>query len=230
MIDRIASPIRRRKSDRPRELLSAALDLFIEKGFAAAKADEIAARAGVSKGTLYLYFEGKEDLLDGLIAQRFFCRFPFESEGSAEVRAGRDALRDVMGAWRSALIEGRAGGVVKLVFTEAHQFPDLAQFWVREVMAPSRARVATAIRRGVARAEFRAVDPDLVVNALLLPVIATCLHRHAIEPYVPCDRASEPLESIDRHVELVLEGLMDRRTARPIPGPAGRTPTARPGA
>lgn len=74
MIDRTAFPLRRRKHARPRELLVAALDLLIEKGFAATRTDEIAARAGVSKGTLYLYFDGKEDLLVDLIAARFFLQ------------------------------------------------------------------------------------------------------------------------------------------------------------
>lgn len=211
MIDRTVFPIRRRKHARPRELLVAALDLFIEKGFAATRTDEIAARAGVSKGTLYIYFDRKEDLLNDLIAERFFCQFPFESckghEGT-EARSDRDMLRRVALAWRSTLIEGRAGGVVKLVFTEVHHFPALADFWVHQVMTPTRAVVSGIVRRGIQRGGFRAMDPDLVVNALVLPVIATCLHRHAIDPHVPCASVSGEHEALDRHVELVLQGLV----------------------
>jgi AcrR family transcriptional regulator len=208
MIDRVVHPIRRRKQARPRELLVAALELFIEKGFAATRTDEIAARAGVSKGTLYLYFDSKEELLTDLIAQRFFCQFPFERHEGIEARSSREQLRRVALAWRSTLVQGRAGGVVKLVFTEVHNFPALADYWVDQVMTPTRAVVASIVKRGIQRREFRAVDPDLVVNAMVLPVIATCLHLHAINPYTPCEFIATEPQALDRHVELVLQGLM----------------------
>lgn len=79
MIGQAAAPLRRRKDARPRELLSAAMSLFVQKGFAATRTDEIAERAGVSKGTLYLYFDHKEALFTALVAESFFCEFPFES-------------------------------------------------------------------------------------------------------------------------------------------------------
>lgn len=210
MIDRTSVPLRRRKHARPRELLAAALALFIEKGFDATRTEEIAERAGVSKGTLYLYFEGKEDLFTALMAERFFCEFPFGSDVAPEARSGSDVLHDVVLAWRTALVDGQVGGVVKLVFTEVHRFPALADFWVHQVMTPTRAVVRDAVQRGVAGAEFRAVDSDLVMNALVLPIIATCLHRHAIGPYVPCQFLSEGHEAHGCSVDLVLTGLTDR--------------------
>lgn len=210
MIDRGVFPIRRRKHARPRELLLAARDLFIEKGFAAARIEEIAARAGVSKGTLYAYFDSKEDLFNALMAQRFFCEFPFESftglEGT-EARPGGELLRAVALAWRATLIEGQAGGVVKLVLTEVDNFPALADFWVHQVMTPTRAVVSSIVERCTKRGEFRAIEPDLVFNALVLPIIATCLHRHAIDPHAPCAFITAEHEAPGRHVELVLQGL-----------------------
>lgn len=210
MIDRAIVPLRRRKHARPRELLTAALALFIEKGFDATRTDEIAERAGVSKGTLYLYFDSKEDLFNDLVDERFFCKFPFESGVGLEARSGSDLLRDVVVAWRTALIEGPVGGVVKLVFTEVHHFPALAEFWVHQVMTPTRAVVREAVQRGVAGAEFRAVDSDLVMNALVLPIIATCLHRHAIGPYAPCQFLFEGREAPGCSLDLVLQGLTDK--------------------
>lgn len=209
MIDRSVVPLRRRKHARPRELLAAALALFIEKGFDATRTEEIAERAGVSKGTLYLYFDSKEDLFNDLVAERFFCKFPFESDVGLEARSGSDMLRDVVVAWRTSLIEGQVGGVVKLVFTEVHHFPALAEFWVHQVLTPTRAVVREAVQRGIAGAEFRAVDSDLVMNALVLPIIASCLHRHAIGPYVPCQFLSEGREALGCSLDLVLQGLMD---------------------
>lgn len=217
MIDRTVFPIRRRKDARPQELLDAALSLFIEKGFAAARADEIAARAGVCKGTLYLYFDSKEDLLKELIAQRFFWQLPFERYEETEARTGRDLLREVGMAWRSTLIGAHAGGVIKLVFTEAHNFPGLAEFWLREVMTPMRAGVSSIVQRGIERAEFRAVDVDVVVDALVLPIITTCLQRHAFGRYVGCGFVTGAQEELGRHFDLVLKGLVDRPPAGALP-------------
>ena len=98
MIDRARVPVRRRKHARPRELLVAAMALFVEKGFAATRTEEIAQRAGVSKGTLYLYFDSKENLFTDLIAERFFCNFPFEGDGWSV--ACQPAV-DRLGSWRT---------------------------------------------------------------------------------------------------------------------------------
>jgi AcrR family transcriptional regulator len=214
MIDRTAFPLRRRKYARPQELLVAALDLFIEKGFAASRTEEIAARAGVSKGTLYLYFDSKEDLITALIAEHFSCKFPFEGDECLDASAGTELLQSVVTAWRTALIEGRVGGVVKLVFTEVHHFPVLADFWVHQVMAPTRAVVRQAVERGIASAELRAVDPDLVMNALVQPLIATCLHRQVIKPYVHCPFIPGDHEPSGRHFDWVVRGLTVDRTSR----------------
>lgn len=215
MIDREVFPIRRRKDARPRELLAAARDLFIEKGFAATRTEEIAARAGVSKGTLYLYFDSKENLFTDLIGERFFCKFPFEGGEGLAATAGVDRLRGVVTVWRSALIEGWVGGVVKLVFTEVHHFPVLADFWVHQVMAPTRAVVREAVARGVAQAEFGAVDPDLVMNALVQPLIATCLHRQVIDPLVPCPFIDGESAAAGCHFEWIVRGLKGNRSSQP---------------
>lgn len=223
MIDKATIPLRRRKQARPRELLVAALALFIEKGFAATRADQIAERAGVSKGTLYLYFEGKENLFTDLIAEHFFCRFPFESEEGLAAGVATEALQGVVRAWRSALIEERIGGVVKLVFTEVHHFPVLADFWVHRIMAPTRAVVRRAVERGIASADFPAVDPDLVMNALVQPLIATCLHRQVIDPYVRCPFIAGDREPQGCHLDWVVRGLMSDLPAPDCGSPPPRS-------
>jgi AcrR family transcriptional regulator len=207
MIGSARGPVRRRKHARPRELLVAAMALFIEKGFAASRTDEIAERAGVSKGTLYLYYDTKEHLFTDLIAERFFCTFPFEGDDGLAAGAVAETLQRVVTTWRSALIEGRVGGVVKLVFTEVHHFPVLAHLWVHQVMAPTRAVVRHAVQQGIASAELRAVDPDAVMNALVQPLIATCLHRQVIAPYATCPFITADREPATRHLEWVVRGL-----------------------
>jgi len=210
MIDRRVFPIRRRKHARPQELLDAALSLFIEKGFAAARTDEIAARAGVCKGTLYLYFDSKEELLRELIAQRFSSRIVISFDEASDAMASPDVLRELVTAWQSALVEGEAGGIVKLLFTEARNFPVLADFWMHEVITPTRRLVTRIVKHGIEHAEFRAVDPELAVDALVLPLIAACLHRHAIAPYATPGAAPCGHDDLHGYLEFVLEGLLER--------------------
>jgi AcrR family transcriptional regulator len=210
MHDRAHATSRRRKEARPRELLDAALALFVEKGFAGSRAEDIAARAGVSKATLYLYFASKEDLLKGLIAEGFSFPVAIEACETAGDAASGELLRDVLTAWHSALMEGDAGGILKLVCAEVRGFPALADFWSRDLIEPVRRLVSQIVVRGIDRGEFRRVDPDLVVYALVLPVIVVCLHRHAIDPHVPPGSLTSSHELFSRHFELVLEGLTER--------------------
>lgn len=208
MTDRSVFPVRRRKHERPQELLEAALSLFIEKGFAAARADEIAARAGVCKGTLYLYFDGKEDLLKVLIAQRFSSRLVISFDEAGDGRSSVHMLRELITTWQSAFVQGEAGGIVKLLFTEARNFPVLADFWMWELVVPIRRLVARIVRRGIERGEFRAVDADLAVDTLVLPLIAACLQRHAIAPYATAEPLTCGHADPEGYVEFVLEGLI----------------------
>lgn len=199
---------RRRKQARPRELLDAAMAVFVDKGFAGARAEEIAARAGVSKGTLYLYFDSKEDLLRTLIAEGFSTRIDgraFQVATGAE--ASSELLRQALTVWQASLVEGRAGGIFKLVLTEARHFPGLADFWSREVMGPVRAQVSHILLRGIGRGELRPVDVDLAAHALILPIVMACLYRHTIGSIVPDDFLMHTPDLLGRHIELVLNGL-----------------------
>jgi hypothetical protein len=117
-------------------------------------------------------------------------------------------LREVVATWQSALVEGEAGGIIKLLFTEARTFPVLADFWLREVITPTRLLVSRIVKHGIEHAEFRAVDPNLAVDALVLPLIAACLHRHAIAPYATSDATPCGHDDLTSYFEFVLEGLM----------------------
>lgn len=209
MFDRQRASSRRRKDARPRELLDAALEVFVEKGFAVARPEEIALRAGVSKGTLYLYFHSKEDMLAALIEERFSSRIAVGTHDSAaDAQSSRDLLRSALTAWCSTLEQGHAGGLFKLVFAEARAFPALAQFWLHEVIEPLRRVITPIVARGVVRGEFRAVDPDLVVYSLVLPIVMVCLHRHAIGPAAHDASLIDHPDLFNHHLEFVLEGLI----------------------
>ena len=210
MLDRTDKPRHRRKEARPRELLDAALALFVEKGFAGSRAEDIAARAGVSKATLYLYFASKDDLIKRLIADGFSSHVGIEEREITDDMASGELLRDALTAWRSALMEADAGGILKLVCTEVRSFPGLADLWSRDLIEPARRLVSRLVLRGIARGEFRRVDPDVVVYALVSPLIVMCLHRHAISPHVAPDSLTSFPELFSHHLEFVLEGLIPR--------------------
>jgi AcrR family transcriptional regulator len=145
----------RRKEARPGELLDAALDLFVEKGFSAARVDEVAARAGVSKGTLFLYFESKEDLFKAVVRENIANQFPtWQEEFVAFQGSSADMLRYALLSWWERIGKTRASGITKLVMSEAQNFPEIAQFYQEEVIKPGNAMIRRILERGVISGEI----------------------------------------------------------------------------
>jgi AcrR family transcriptional regulator len=198
----------RRKEARPQELLDAALELFVEKGFVATRSEEVAARAGVSKGTLYLYYPSKEELLKAVIRQQL----------SSEIAAGAvaaerftgptaDLLLEVLSQWWQRIFDSPASGVFKLVVTEVRGFPEIADFYVKDVIEPGHRVIGSIIRRGIARGEFRPVDVSVAVQSLVMPMVMLCLHKHSVGACASGEMFVEPHRFIRAHIELVLSGL-----------------------
>ena len=210
---------RRRKEARPQELLDAALALFVEKGFAATRTEEVAVRAGVSKGTLYLYYPSKEDLLKAVISHSLSARI---AEGAAiagrfEGSAG-DLLRTVLTDWWGQLYDSPAAGVFKIVITEVRNFPDIAHYYASQVIEPAQALLGAIVRQGVAAGEFRAVDVDNAVHSLVLPLVMICLHRHSLGACA-VDWHLDGRAFIGQHVNLVLDGLCHKTPSASLPPP-----------
>src|SRR3954466_6946304 len=149
----------RRKEARPGELLDAALDLFVEKGFAATRAEEVAARAGVSKGTLFLYFPSKEELFKAVVRENISGRFAeWNQEFEQFQGTSAEMVRYCMKVWFERIVATRASGITKLMISEARNFPELAAFYQQEVIRPGTDLVKRILRRGIERGEFRPVD------------------------------------------------------------------------
>lgn len=220
----------RRKAERPQELLDAALALFVEKGFAATRAEEVARRAGVSKGTLYLYFESKEELLKAVIRERLSSRIA----AAADFVAGHegscaDLLRNVLTLWWSDVLRSDASGVFKLVIAEVRNFPEIAEFYVREVVDPGQRLLGAIIERGIAAGEFRALPVEMVVHSLVLPMVMLCVHKHSLGVCHPSEALGDPQHFIQQHMELLLHGLTlpDAHPGDPChPGSPGTDPTS----
>jgi AcrR family transcriptional regulator len=204
-----SSARQRRKEARPSELLDAALELFAEKGFAATRSEEVAARAGVSKGTLYLYFPSKEELLKAVIRHTLMA----DIARGAERLAGHDGptgdlLIEVMADWWMTVFQSPSSAIFKLVMTEVRNFPDIGDFYLHEVMEPGHQLVAGLVQRGIDSGEFRAVDVDGVVHSIVLPMVMLCLHKHSMGACGFADaHLANPAAFIRQHLELVLNGL-----------------------
>lgn len=206
----------RRKQARPGELLDAALDLFVEKGFAATRVEEVAALAGVSKGTLFLYFATKEDLFKAVARQNLSGRFSeWNAEFDAFTGSTPEMLRYCMHAWWQRIGATRVSGITKLVMSEAHNFPEIADFYVREVVNPGQALIRRILQRGVDRGEFTLDDIDQAVFAVVAPMMFLIMHRHSLAGCAGADIALDPTRYLDIQADLLLQGMCVRGAARP---------------
>lgn len=197
---------RRRKKARPSELTAAALDLFVEKGFAATRLDEIAARAGVSKGTLYLYFDSKEELFKAVIREGML---PLLAEGEDLVArmpgpAG-ELFRAIVMRWWEMVGEGPIGGIPKLIFAEARNFPEIARFYAEEVIGRGKRLLAAVLQRGIESGEFRPFNPDDLVHIVFSPLMMRVIWKHSLDC---CGATTVPVDVYLReYLELTLRGL-----------------------
>ena len=145
------APRRRRKGARPSELTAAALELFVNKGFAATRLDDVAARAGVSKGTLYLYFDSKEALFKAVIEEGIVPTLAAAELQLAEHNGSSVALlRKLLFGWWQHIGGTRLAGVPKLIISESRNFPELAQYYHDKVIVRGRALLRAVLLRGIA--------------------------------------------------------------------------------
>lgn len=206
----------RRKEARPGELLDAALDLFVEKGFAATRAEEVAARAGVSKGTLFLYFPSKEELFKAVVRENISGRFKewnqeFETfEGSTA-----DMVRYCLRVWWERVGATKASGITKLMMSDARNFPEIADFYQQEVVEPGQALIRRIIQRGIERGEFCCEDVDYAIFALVAPMIFLILSRHSLGVCVARDQCLDPDRYIQSLSDVILNGLRSRQGNAP---------------
>ena len=204
---------RRRKEARPNEILVAALALFAERGFAATRLDDVALRAEVTKGTLYLYFPNKEELFEAVVRQALV---PSIEWGEALLDKPDEPavllLERLMRSW-AELALSPAGAIPKIIISEAGNFPELARFYREEVMDRGMELMRRVLRLGVERGEFRAPDDfDNAVRCICAPIVLAMLWRHSLGRHEEVDRF-DPEAICKTQLQLVLDGLTIRPAA-----------------
>jgi AcrR family transcriptional regulator len=207
---RAGSPKWRRRSEaRPGEIVQAALEVFAERGFAAAKLDEIAAKAGISKGALYLYFETKEDIFRAVVREAVAPNIDVvEAVLEQTTTPFPDLLRLVLLRISFMIETTRLGAVAKLVIGESRNFPELARVWHDEVVSRALAALSGALDKAQGRGEIRPGNPRLQAFSIMGPILMGVLWQ---ETFTPIGAPALNLrELIAQHGEAVLAGLAPR--------------------
>jgi TetR/AcrR family transcriptional regulator len=172
---------RRLPEERPGQILTAALAVFGERGLAAARLEDVAKRAGLSKGTIYLYFPNKEELFREMVRHTVVSHIE-EREQQVSLASGSatDVLTQYLRSYWKFIRSEAFAPLFRLIHAEIHNFPDLARFYAEEVGARSKRLMATVIARGVESGEFREVDPGVAARILTAPFVMHglwCTHR-----------------------------------------------------
>jgi AcrR family transcriptional regulator len=157
---------KRRPEHRPGQIIDAALEVFGKKGLAKTRLEDIAVRAGVSKGTIYLYFENKEALFKEVVRETAIAAIA-RGEERPESGSPSDQLRMLMERYWEFVRSPAFSTIHRLVIGELHQFPDLARFYADEVIARGMRLITGIIRRGIDAGEFRETDPSAAARMLV---------------------------------------------------------------
>jgi AcrR family transcriptional regulator len=197
----------RRSAERPGEIVAAALEVFAERGFAGARLEEIAKRAGISKAALYLYFETKEDIFRAVVREAVVPNIEAVKQGiiAADLPFAQ-VVPLLLSRFAKMATELPVGAVAKMVIGESRNFPELAKVWHDQVVSKAIGMVGGLIERAQARGEVRPGDPRMHAFSLMGPMLIGLLWR---ETLVPVGAAPVDLAVLaQQHCDTVLRGLL----------------------
>jgi AcrR family transcriptional regulator len=197
---------------KPLAIMEAALELFSEKGFSATKLDDVAARAGVAKGTLYLYFDSKKDIFKKVVETALKANIePVEKAFDDHKGPVQDFLSDTFAFMGKLLAENRIGVMPKLIITEAGHFPDLAAYYRDNVVLRIHNLFVRAIERGMENGDFRKVDAAASARILMAPFLMLALVQQT--PVLREGLRVDPAAHVAAARDLLLNGLLKRDAA-----------------
>jgi len=196
----------RRKDARPEEIVAAALEQFVERGFAATRLEDVARRAGVTKGTVYLYFKNKEALFKAVVRHTIV---PVLAQGEAVAKTFKGSARELLERlvreyWR-LVYETSLAGIPKLMMAEAANFPELTRFYYEEVVTRGHNLLGGVIERGIRNGEFRRVNVRVAVKLALAPLMHATVAQRAFAHCMP--EGLDVRKYLDTHIDLYLHGI-----------------------
>jgi len=197
---------RRRADARPDEVLDAALTLFMREGFEAARVEDIAKIAGISKATVYLYFPSKVALLEGLV-RRAISPVAILAENMLDQFEGtaKEAITLVLGLVSSRMSDPKIYGVPAIIMREASRFPDLAKIYQDEVISHMLPALRSVVDRGIASGELRNVDAELTVRNIAGPLF---MHVAAASIFSVGDNSAAGLRAfMENHLDVLFNGI-----------------------
>jgi len=198
---------KRRKDKRPLEIMQAAVDLFVCKGFASTKIDDIAKQAGVSKGTVYLYYSSKESLFKAMIHELMVPkineveRYILSYDGKQQ-----ELLKIVILQWWQTVKSSGITGIPKLIISEADNFPELTQFYVKEVIHRIQNILVNIINSGIDKQEFKKINPLLTSRVIMSSLVYFSMWETSLKKYDQNGLEVEDL--IDEQIEIIFYGII----------------------
>lgn len=196
---------RRRAEARPEEILDAALAEFTARGFEAARMEDIAKRAGLSKAAIYLYFPSKMAVLEALIEAKVG---PLAQQAQTLATMGADnplmALRMLATAAAHRLADPNVLAVPRLVIGISGRFPQIATYYREHVVTRARGALESLIEAAMAKGQIRRVDTNAVVRMLIGPLFFEAMWTHVLGGETAL---LEPQKLIEQHFDVLLSGL-----------------------
>lgn len=196
----------RRKVERPAEIISAAMDEFVEKGFAAAKLIDVAKRAGIAKGTLFRYFETKEHLFHAVVQQALTTNLSAIEQAATMFEGDLSELIPMLlNRAASRMGDSRFPAILRMVLSESRAFPNLAKIWHDEVIARVLGTLSDLIAKAQARGDVKVSDPNLLAISIMGPMIMALLFHEVFGSESPYAPHLEKLAA--QHADIILKGI-----------------------
>lgn len=190
----------RRKEDRPREITEAAFEVFAEKGYASARVDDVARRAGVSKGLMYLYFRTKEELFKAVVKSVVVRRVDSLLDAVDASELSSEAfIRGPLLTFMKRIPGSPVAVVIRLLISEGHKYPELVDYYWENVVSKGLKAISGIVDRGVQQGEFRHSEVSQLPQLFLAPVLVSMIWK-----IVFAKRSLDTDKLIETHLDMVL--------------------------